>query len=463
MMATEEMGRGWDDVIAYLKDELAGEELAGFEERLARDADLRSEVERSRDVLDLLEAASERRILQVVDTMVVEAVRRGASDIHLVPDRAGLKVYLREDGALVELPLPEQLPEDGRIPRTLRQAVVDRWKLMCGCDLRERQRPQSGTVPFAHEGTEYNLRVGVMPTLYGERVTIGIFQRGSLLLGLERLGASPAQAAAIRRLCRLPNGFVAIVGPSGTGKTTVLYSMLLELLSPDRPRANLMTIEDPVEFAIEGVSQVSVNRSAGLTFASTLREIFRVSDPDAIAVWELPDRETSELAFHVAVAGHLILAQETLNSAAGIIRYLREQALDPYLVARSFAGSVGVRLVRKICEQCAAPYEPAAESLERLGLSTDEATFRRGAGCAECRGTGYRRRAGLFEVLEADEPFRRLVAREAPPEELWQAAFGAGGSLWDDSREKVRAGITTVEEIERVMGDYPHPPARQAS
>lgn len=456
-MNGETMNREWEDVIAYLKDELTGEALTDFEARLVQESGLREEVERSREVLDLLEAAGERRVSTLVESILNEAVRRNASDIHLVPDRNGIKVLLREAGVLAELPLTDHFPEGGGIPRSLRQAVVDRWKLMSGCDLRDRRRPQSGTVPTTLEGTGYDLRVGVLPTLYGERVTVGLFRRGSLLIGLEKLGPSAAHVAAIRRLCRLPNGFVSVVGPSGSGKTTVLYSMLLEWLSPDRPRGNLVTIEDPVEFAIDGVSQVSVNRSVGLTFAAALREVLRASDPDAVAVWELPDQETSELAFHMATAGHLVLAQETVNSAAAIVRYFRDQGLDPYLIARSFAASVGVRLVRKVCEDCATDYQPAADALRALGLSENDGAFRKGKGCDACRGSGYRRRAGLFEVLEADDALRRLIARDATPDELWHAAFGERGSLWEHARETVRTGITTVDEIERVMGDYPYP------
>lgn len=456
-MAEVELTGRSERVIAYLKDEMDGAERAAFEEALTRDAELRAEVERSRDVLDLLEAASDAKVVRLVNWLIREAIRRGASDIHLIPAREALSVLLRLDGALEEIAFPPDVLPSPQVPRDLQQTVTDRLKVMSGCGLKDRRLPQQGHIQVRADGEAFDLRVGVMPTLYGERVTLRLFRPGSVVLGLDRLHFEPAQLEALQRLIRRPSGFVVAAGPVGSGKTTTLYSMLLPLSAPEEPRRNVMTLEDPVEYALPGVSQTSIDLPVGLTFAGALRALFRASDPDVVMLGEVPDREMADLTLQVAATGHLVLAQLTANSAVDVVSVMRGLGADPFLLGRTLAGVVAQRLTRRVCSACAAEYQPSEDALHRLGLTPSEGPFRRGAGCEACRQTGFRGRIPLYEVLEADDGFRRLIPAEAPVEQLWQAAFGQGGSLWDHARTRVRQGQVTAEDAVVVMFDYPHP------
>lgn len=436
-----------DELVAYLKGEMENGERQAFEEALTRSAPLRAELERSREVLDLLQAAGEQSVVERVRRQIERALERRASDIHLTPTRDESLVCARIDGRLEELE---------RIPREEHAAVVDRWKMLGGCELAERHLPQHGRFSVRREDGERDVRVTFMPTVLGERVTAMILSApASASIPLARLGLFPEPFAVVQRLASRPWGFVGVAGPVRSGRTTTLYSMIVEMLGPERPRANIMTVEDPVEHVIDGISQTAVNRRIGLTFAEALRAIHR-SDEDVVLVGALPDRETADLALKMAVTGHLVLAPLNARSALDTIPRLREQGVDPFMIARTLAGTIGQRLVRRICGECAAAYDPSALDLRRLGLTPSDGPFTRGSGCESCRGSGYRGRIGLFEVLEADDPLRQLIAGDAPLEVLWRETFArAGGSLWDDAREKVRRGMTTAEEVGRALFDYP--------
>jgi type II secretory ATPase GspE/PulE/Tfp pilus assembly ATPase PilB-like protein len=298
------------------------------------------------------------------------------------------------------------------------------------------------------------------PTVLGERVTARILVKPNEIIQIDRLQFSTEQLAALRRLTSRPSGFVAVSGRVGSGKTVTLYALLLDLhQNPNRARSNIMTVEEPVEYVVDGVSQIRVNRSAGLTYAAALRAVQR-SDLDVVLVADLPDHETAELALEMAATGHLVLAQLQAKNALAVLTRLREIGVDVYLIAQTLAGVLCQRLARRVCTDCMEEYEPSPASLQRLGLTPADGPFRRGAGCEACRKTGYRRRVALYEILEVDDDLRQLIAADASVSELWQATFArTGGSMWDDAREKVREGLTTVEEALRVLFDYSPPRA----
>jgi type II secretory ATPase GspE/PulE/Tfp pilus assembly ATPase PilB-like protein len=436
-------------VFAYLKGELAEEEKRGFEEALSHGASLRAELEQSRELLALLDVANEQTIVRLVHVTIRKAIECGATDIHLVPGSDRMMVSFRVDG---------QLQEVMRLSRAVCQPTIDRWKLMSDCSLLERKLPQQGRVRLTWDEKEYDARVTVVPTAAGERVTVRLRDRSRVLAGLGELGFSPASLAAVQRLARQPAGFVAAAGPAGSGRTTLLYSMLLETRAEGGEQSSIMTIEDPIEYLFEEFSQTALRPEVGLTYAAAIRAVAQ-SDPDAVLVGALRDRESAERALELAVTGRRVLAALVASSALGVVQNLRAMGVEPFLLAQSLAGAVGQRLVRQICPACVRDYLPSPAALETLGLSPDEdGPFRRGAGCEACRQTGYQGRIGLFEVLEVDDAVRRMIVEDAPIETLRRETFGrTGGSLWDDGREKARQGLTTVEEVTRVLFDYPQP------
>ncbi len=444
-----------EQVLAFLKGEMTGEERTAFEETLVRSAELRAELERSRELLGVLEVASEKSLVLRVNAMIVRAIERGASDIHVVPDRDETLVSIRVDGVLHEAE---------RVPKAMHQSVVDRWKVMADMHLQERRLPQDGRIPVRTNERDFDLRVSVLPTLYGERVTARILDRSHVLVGLDNLGLSEAQQNVLMRLARRPSGLVVAGGRAGTGKTTVLYSLLwyirevssISVSAGDSLRANIMTVEDPVELQLSGVSQTAVNDKAGLTYASALRGVFR-SDPDVIYCAATRDLEVAELLAELATTGHTVLTALNVSGAVEVIVRLRDMGVERFLIADMLAGASGQRLARKICPDCREDYAPDPEHLRAAGLSTsNDGPFTRGKGCEKCGGLGYRGRTLLLEAFETDANLRRLIADDAPSDALWAAAFGAGDSLWDDARGKIRAGVTTVEEAARVLFDYRH-------
>lgn len=444
-----------EQVLAFLKGEMTGEERTAFEETLVRSAELRAELERSRELLGVLEVASEKSLVLRVNAMIVRAIEHGASDIHVVPGRDETLVSIRVDGVLHEAE---------RIPKALRESIVDRWKLMADMNVQERRLPQDGRIPVRNEGKDYDLRVNVLPTLYGERVTAHVLDHSHVLVGLDNLGLSEAQQNALTRLAHRPSGLVVAGGRAGTGKTTVLYSLLrytLELTSGvtlpgGALHANIMTVEDPVELQLSGVSQTPVNDKAGLTYASALRGVFR-SDPDVIYCAATRDLEVAELLAELATTGHTVLTALNVSGAVEVVTRLRDMGVERFLIADALAGAWGQRLARKTCPDCREEYAPDPEHLRVAGLdAAQDGPFTRGKGCEKCGGLGYRGRTLLLEAFETDANLRRLIADDAPAEALWVEAFGSGGSLWDDARAKIRTGVTTVEEAARVLFDYRH-------
>lgn len=435
-----------EQVVAYLKGEMSRAEEDAFEERLARSEDLRGELARSRELLEMLQVASEKSVAERVQRQIREALERRASDLHVAPDAREVVVRVRVDGVLQEIE---------RYPRDRHEAVLDRWKLLAGASVAEKTEPQDGRILVPHEGEELDLRVHFGPTFHGERITVRILDPGAVLIGLDRLGFAPHHLEGVRRMASLPHGLVICTGPTGSGKGTVLYSMLLAM---DPGARNIMTIEDPVEYVLPGVSQVSIRRRAGFGYAEAFQSVLR-SDPDVVMVGELRDRETAEMAVEAATWGHLVPTTLHVTSVLSVGERLRELGIAPYRTAQALAGLIGQRLVRRVCRECAEEYRPAAEVLAELGLSLDDpGPFRRGRGCAACRETGYRGRAALYEVLEVDEAVRSVLGRTSDPEVLWEHTFGTrGGSLWEDALLKVREGLVTAEMAAGALVDYPHP------
>jgi len=442
--------------ISYLKNEMDEIERQEFEEELIRSEALRAELEKGREVFDLLEAANEAGNVRRCNALLKEAIETGASDIHILPGSA--EDHQAPGGSRVLFRLDGHLYEKMTVPGELHQATIDRLKTMAECNVAERSLPQDGRIFVNSEGHSYDLRVTFLPTIAGERVTIRVLDRRAVLLGLSQLGLQPAQEEALLRLMDRPYGFIITSGQVGTGKTTLLYSLLHAAQNPAKPLRNIMTVENPVEYRIQGLSQTSVDRKIGMTIPAILRSMMR-NDPDIIYVSEFRSLEILELATEAALTSCLVLGQLHVSSALLLPQRMREMGLVPFLAGQTLSGAIGQRFARRICKECATEYTPSPEGLQKLGLSaTHDGPFLQGKGCEACHHTGFKGRIGLYEVWEVDDRARKLIAESAPVEALWKVAFGqTGGSLWDDARAKVLQGITTVEEVTWALFDYPIP------
>jgi general secretion pathway protein E len=425
-------------------EDAPAEEVERLIERLATRADRRIELaqayagdEAATDVRDL---ASQPPVIRYVNLLVREAYDAGASDIHLEAAREGMTARFRVDGVLV--PAPEA-------PAELQHAVVSRIKLLAELDIAERRRPQDGRIRVRMEQRELDLRVSTVPTLFGESVVLRLLDRGGRPVALGELGMPDDVFRQMERLARKPHGMILVTGPTGSGKTTTLYAALA---LRDRAAEKVVTVEDPVEYQLPGVTQVPVHRQAGVTFAAALRSILR-QDPDVVMIGETRDPETAEIAVQAAMTGHLVFSTLHTNDAVGAIPRLLDLGVPDYLLTATVEAVLAQRLVRAVCDRCREPYRPAPEQVARLaGGERAPETLVRGAGCPACRGTGYRGRVGVFELLVMDDPLRDAVARRATRPELHAAALAGGmRPLRADGWEKVKSGITTVEEVLRVV------------
>ncbi|HEV7586808.1 MAG TPA: GspE/PulE family protein [Longimicrobium sp.] len=420
------------------------DEVEQLIERIATRADRSIELaqayagdELATDVRDL---ANQPPVIRYVNLLVRDAYDAGASDIHLEAAREGLAARFRIDGVLV--PAPEA-------PSDLQHAVVSRIKLLAELDIAERRRPQDGRIRVRLEARELDLRVSTVPTLFGESVVLRLLDRGGRPVALAELGMPEGVFAQFERLARKPHGMLLVTGPTGSGKTTTLYAALA---LRDRAAEKVVSVEDPVEYQVPGVTQVPVHRTAGVTFAAALRSILR-QDPDVVMVGETRDPETAEIAVQAAMTGHLVFSTLHTNDAVGAIPRLLDLGVPEYLIAGTVEGILAQRLVRKRCDACLEEYRPSADALARLsaGLPAPERLFR-GAGCPACRGTGFRGRAGVFELLVMNDRLRDAVVRRAPRSELAAAAVEGGmRPLRADGWDKVLGGVTTVEEVLRVV------------
>ncbi|MFC3686736.1 ATPase, T2SS/T4P/T4SS family [Aquipuribacter hungaricus] len=379
--------------------------------------------------------------VQLVTKILAEAVQLGASDIHVETQRDSLRIRFRIDGILRDVMTA---------PRKAAGAVLSRIKIVSGLDIAERRVPQDGRTQIVVGGARVDTRVSTLPSLHGEKAVIRILTKGDDVPALDVLGFEPDQLEAFRRALHTPQGLVLITGPTGSGKTNTLYAGIAEILDPEK---NIVTLEDPVEVQLPGITQVQVNNKAGMTFQAGLRSVLR-QDPDIVLVGEVRDSETSELALKAALTGHLVLTTLHTNSAAAALTRLIDMGSDPFLVASSLTLAVAQRLVRRPCAQCAVAYVPADDLLALLGLRPDDlvgATPRKGFGCSECGHTGYKGRTAVYEVLTVDAEMRRILVRDPSEDAVVSQAKAAGmRSLRASALQKAMDGRTTFEEVVRV-------------
>ena len=391
---------------------------------------------------DLLDASTDAPVIKLVNTVMTQAVRVRASDIHIEPYQRELKVRYRVDGVLYNSLSPS---------RNLHSAIVSRIKVMAKMNIAEKRLPQDGRIRLKVADRDFDIRVSTLPTSFGERVVLRLLDKTSVLLGMEEIGFFPEQMAIIERLISAPNGIILVTGPTGSGKTTTLYGALNRINSPDK---NIITIEDPVEYQLQGIGQIQVNNKIGLTFAKGLRSIVR-QDPDVILVGEIRDAETAEISIHAALTGHLVFSTLHTNDAAGAITRLTDMGVEPFLVCSSVNAIVAQRLVRTICPRCKEAYPPDAHTIHELGLKErQDVVLYRGRGCDYCLQTGYKGRSGIFEFLLVDDDLRGLIIQTSDSATLRKAAVAKGmRTLREDGVKRVLAGITTVEEVLRVTGE----------
>jgi len=354
----------------------------------------------------------------------------------------GLIARFRLDGVLAPAPEP---------PRALQHAVVSRIKLLAELDIAERRRPQDGRIRVRLESRELDLRVSTVPTIHGESVVLRLLDRGGRPVGLNELGMSPQVLDRVVAIARRPHGMLLVTGPTGSGKTTTLYAALQ---TRDAATEKILTVEDPIEYQLPGVTQVPVHRQVDVTFANALRAILR-QDPDVIMVGEMRDRETAEIAVQAAMTGHFVFSTLHTNDAAGAVPRLLDLGLPDFLVAATVEAVVAQRLARRICGNCRVSYRPAPESVAAVaGRPVGRATLSRGAGCQSCRGTGFNGRIGLFELLTLDDRIREAITARASRAHLRELAITGGmAPLREDGWRKVEAGLTTIEEVLRVTQD----------
>ncbi|MFO0963382.1 MAG: ATPase, T2SS/T4P/T4SS family [Phycisphaerales bacterium] len=381
--------------------------------------------------------AREASVVRLVNDLLVEAVRERATDIHIEPYEQSLAVRYRIDGALVDAGVPATIAR-------FRNAIVSRLKIMANLNIAEKRRPQDGRISVRVKGQEFDLRVSVIPMLFGEGVVLRILSKTAVLTGLGDLGMPAAILQRWDAMIQRPHGILLVTGPTGSGKSTTLYASLRRIVTPE---IKAITVEDPVEYHVDGVNQIQVNHQVGLDFAAGLRAILR-HDPDIVMIGEIRDRETAEAAVQASLTGHLVFSTLHTNDSAGAATRLLDMGVEPFLVASTVEGVLAQRLVRRVCPQCTRR-EPAhaAELPPHFGQAPAEG-LARAVGCKECRGTGFRGRVGVYELLAMTEPVRELVMARASAGRVAEAAL-AGGDLQllrEDAFAKVRAGVTTLEE-----------------
>jgi general secretion pathway protein E len=390
----------------------------------------------------LKDLASEAPVIRLVNLMIARAVESRASDIHIEPFENRLKVRYRVDGVLREVESP---------PSRLSAAVISRIKIMAKLNIAERRLPQDGRIQLRAQGKEIDLRVSTVPTLWGESVVMRILDKASVVLDFEVLGFSPRTLKRFLDILHMPHGILLVTGPTGSGKTTTLYTALQTLNTPER---KILTVEDPVEYQLEGINQIQAKPQINLTFANALRSIVR-QDPDVIMIGEMRDLETAGIAVQSALTGHLVLSTLHTNDSAGSITRLLDMGVDDYLLTSTISGILAQRLVRLLCVNCRQPYPALPELVEEMRLHRfsegRDITLYKPIGCEQCGGTGYRGRAAIMEFLVMSDPLRRLVLKHADAGDLQTQAQREGmDTMYEDGLRKAVAGLTTIEEVLRV-------------
>ena len=395
------------------------------------------------EVEDIDEMAEDASIVRFVNQIISEAFRDRATDIHIEPLEKELRIRYRIDGVLYEAAIPPAI-------RRFQNAIISRVKIMSDMNIAERRLPQDGKIKIKMGDKDYDLRVSAVPTPYGESMAIRILSRDSDLCTLDRLGFDSDHIAILREMIVKPHGIILITGPTGSGKSTTLYASLSEINTVDK---KIITIEDPIEYRIPGVTQIHVVPQIGLTFARILRNLLR-QDPDVIMVGEIRDQETAEITIRTALTGHLVFSTIHTNDACGAVTRLQDMGIEPFLVSSSVEGIIAQRLVRVLCENCKAPYSPRPEIITRMNTRNEDlssAQFFRPVGCEGCRYTGYHGRTAIYELVRVNEPFRRLIVSREPANVLRRDAMKSGMKpIRLDGWHKVVRGQTTIDEVLRV-------------
>jgi len=386
-------------------------------------------------------AAQEAPIVKLVNSVIGEAIKQKASDVHFEPRRENMRIRFRIDGVLYE---------KMTVPKELQAAVISRIKIISGMDIAEKRKPQDGRMSISGEGKEYDIRVSTLPDIFGEKVVLRLLDKESIIRSLESLGMDKRQLELTKFLIYQPYGMILVTGPTGSGKTTTLYSVLNILNDETR---NIVTVEDPVEYELDGVNQTAINVRAGYTFATAIRHILR-QDPDVIMVGEIRDLETAEIAIQAALTGHLVLSTLHTNTSAGAITRLLDMNVEPFLISSSVIGVIAQRLVRKLCPFCKKEYEPTQKVKERikeLMPQMKDFTLAKPGGCEDCFNIGYLGRIGIFEMFKVDEEIRTLVLERATEQKIMESAISKGtDTLQISGLKKAIDKITSLEEVMRV-------------
>ncbi len=392
----------------------------------------------------IADIADEAPIIKIAKLVIQRAIHERASDIHVEPYQNRVRVRYRIDGVLHDVL---------QLPKYVHAPLISRFKIMSNMNIAERRVPQDGRIHVRHTDRDFDLRASVIPTTMGEKMVMRILDKSSIQLGLDSLGFSQEMMADIERLIIQPNGMILSTGPTGSGKTTTQYNILNHILSVE---TNIITIEDPVEYQLDGISQVHVNRKAGLTFAVALKYFLR-QDPDIILVGEIRDLETSEIAIQAALTGHLVFSTLHTNDAPSTVTRLTDMGVEPFLISSAVICSLSQRLARRICSSCREEYQPRRDVLLGFGFDPDapenrEVKFYHGRGCENCRGTGYKGRIGIYELLMMNSEIAELIVKRASAGQIREAALAAGmTTLAEDGFSKVLQGITTVDDLQRVV------------
>ncbi|NLN77513.1 MAG: Flp pilus assembly complex ATPase component TadA [Armatimonadetes bacterium] len=419
-------GTGGEDIIASIEEAIG-------------DVEVQSEADLSDDLAEERRQSTQAPVVKTVNLVLQEAVKQRASDIHFEPRANNLEIRYRLDGALQHI---------RNLPKQLQPAILSRIKIMADMDIAEKRLPQDGRIKVKIANKRIELRISSLPTQYGERIVIRIFDRAAQQLTIESLGMADQQQEVFDRLIRKPHGIILVTGPTGSGKTTTLYSALNEIRSTE---TNIMTCEDPIEYELEGISQSQINVRAGLTFASQLRAILR-QDPDIILVGEIRDKETAEVAFQAAMTGHLVFSTLHCNDAPSAITRLIDMGVEPYLIGSSVIGVLAQRLVRTLCPRCKVPYTPTPDELAVISQVAQDADaqFYAPSSCGACNDRGYSGRMAVFELMAVDEDIRRLTLSSPTSDQVRELALTKGMKTMNDhAAEKIRAGLTCVDEVRR--------------
>jgi type IV pilus assembly protein PilB len=415
--------------------------LKDFEDDVALD---QKRPDQELSVEEQLKQSEEAPVVKLANMVIARGVLEKASDIHIEPTRETVKVRYRIDGILIDGIL---------IPKNAQASLTSRIKIMAEMDIAEKRVPQDGRISMLVEGRPYDFRVSTLPAVYGEKIVMRILDKSNISVGLHKLGLLPHTFEMFESMLMRTYGIILVTGPTGSGKSTTLYSCLSKVCSGEK---NILTIEDPVEYELAGITQVGVNNRAGMTFAAGLRSMLR-QDPDIVMVGEMRDQETAMIAIEAALTGHLVFSTLHTNDAPGAVARLMDMGVEPFLIASATVGVMAQRLLRRVCDKCKHPYEPPRDAIKRLGMNIEEieksrVTFFRGRGCEICKGTGYKGRVGCYELMPVTDKVRELILAHASSYAIREAAIEAGmKTLKEDAMEKILLGVTTLEESLRVI------------